>query len=85
MRLLKYLSSDRPEIRPLYEAYLIEQYRQGEIRCGRLGKLLGLSSRWDAEAFLYERGVDLPYDKDDLAQDTATLQRLRAEGKLKPL
>ena len=83
MRLLKDFSSDRPEVRPLYEAYLIEQYRKGKVSCGKLGKLLGMSSRWDAEAFLQERGVDLPYNMDDLAKDTATLQRLRAEGKIK--
>ncbi|MGB3768278.1 MAG: UPF0175 family protein [Phormidesmis sp.] len=85
VRLLETLSDNRLEVRPLYEAYLIEQYRQGEISCGKLGKLLGMSSRWDAEAFLQERGVDLPYSMDDLAQDTATLQRLRDEGKIKQL
>ena len=84
VRLLEDFSSDRPEVRPLYEAYLIEQYRQGEISCGRLGELLGLSW-WEAESFLHERGIDLLYDENDLAEDMVTLQQLRAEGKLKAL
>ena len=82
VRLLETLSDNSSEVRRLYESYLIEQYRQGKISCGKLGKLLGMSSRWDAEAFLQEKKVDLPYNLDDLAQDTATLQRLRSEGKI---
>lgn len=75
LRLLEYMSSDRPEARALYEAYLIERYRRAEISSGRLGELLGLD-HWETEAFLHERGINMLYDMDDLAQDMETFQRL---------
>jgi predicted HTH domain antitoxin len=68
--------------RRVLEISVIEAYRDGLISCGRLGQLLGFASRWEAEQFLADRGVALPYSAADLAEDMATMQRLEAEGKL---
>jgi predicted HTH domain antitoxin len=68
--------------RRVLEISVIEAYRDGLISCGKLGEILGLASRWDAEQFLADRGVALPYDATDLAQDMATMRQLEAEGTL---
>ena len=68
--------------RKVLEIAVIEAYRDGLISCGKLGELLGLESRWDAEQFLADRGVMMPYGESDLAADLATVSRLEAEGKL---
>ena len=39
-------------------------------------RLLGLETRWDAEAWLAERGIPLNYDLEDLEADRRMLDRL---------
>lgn len=65
------------------EARCIERYQQGEISVGKLGELLGMASRWDAEAFLQQRNIPLNYDEAELAQDLETIQRLEGEEGLR--
>jgi predicted HTH domain antitoxin len=57
------------------EAIAVEGYRSGALSRGQVGRILGLS--WhETEAFLKEREAFLAYDKTDLDQDVATLERL---------
>ncbi|MEW6747251.1 MAG: UPF0175 family protein [Planctomycetota bacterium] len=44
------------------DALLIESYRQGMLSLGELSDLVGLGSRFDAEAWLRKRGVFWNYD-----------------------
>lgn len=60
------------------EALLIESYRTGRISVGFLAELLG-KSRWDAEAWLGQHGVNWNYDLGDLQQDRATLAELNGD------
>ena len=62
------------------EADVIECYRRGKVSCGKLGEVLGLASRWEAEAFLQARGIELNYDEQELEQDLATIERLTIAG-----
>ena len=66
------------------EAVVIERYRQGAISCGKLGEMLGLPSRWEAEAFLQEQGIELNYDEQELEQDLATIEALESSRSRKP-
>ncbi|MBE9066648.1 UPF0175 family protein [Leptolyngbya cf. ectocarpi LEGE 11479] len=60
----------------LLEFAVIEAYREGIIGLVKVAELLNMESRWEAEEFLVERGIDIPYDMEDFEQDLATLQRL---------
>ena len=66
------------------EAAVIESYRRGKISCGKLGEVLGLASRWEAEDFLQTRGIELNYDEQELEQDLATIERLTIAGDSRP-
>ena len=57
------------------EALAIEGYRSLVLSLGQVAELLGLST-WEAEIFLKERGIDLPYTSEDIRQDLATNERL---------
>jgi predicted HTH domain antitoxin len=59
------------------DALLIESYRTGKISVGFLAQVLG-QSRWDAERWLAQRGVNWNYGLDDLEADRATIARLDA-------
>lgn len=71
------------KVRRQQETRCIKRYQQGEISVGKLGELLGLESRWDAEAFLQQHNIPLNYGEAELAQDLETIQRLEAAGTLK--
>ncbi len=58
------------------EAIAIEAYREEMLTAAEVGKLLGHTSRWQTEKFLYDKQVYLHYDEDDLAHDIATIQQL---------
>jgi len=58
------------------EAIAIEAYREEMLTAAEVGKLLGHTSRWQTEKFLYDKQIDLHYDEDDLTHDIATIQQL---------
>ncbi len=62
--------------RAALNALLAEAYRQEKISHSQLGRLLGLETPMQVDAFLKDRGVELEYTADDLARDRATLSRL---------
>ena len=65
------------------EAQVIQRYQRGEISVGKLGGLLGMASRWDAEAVLRQRDIPLNYDEAELAKDLETIERLEGQERLK--
>jgi predicted HTH domain antitoxin len=62
--------------RQALEALVVEAYKAGEISTGRLKEILGFGSIVEADGFLKERGVMLPYSVEDYQKDCATLDRL---------
>ena len=70
--------------REALEALVIEGYRSDALTHYQAGQLLGLS-RFEFDDFLIERNVyDHAYGIEDLEEDLAALQKLRAEGLLGP-
>ena len=64
--------------REALEAIAIAGYRSGKLTAFEAGRLLGLSSRFEFEAFLKGRGIcDGAYSADDLADDINTFRRLQ--------
>jgi predicted HTH domain antitoxin len=61
--------------RKVLEAIAVEAYRSGALTGAEVQRLLGLSSRWDLEAFLRQSGAMLDYDAADLAHDLETLRQ----------
>jgi len=61
--------------RRVLESVAVEGYRSGALTRGQVQRLLQLSW-WETEAFLKERQAYLPYEKEDLKQDNATLDRV---------
>ncbi|MFP4694707.1 MAG: IS1 family transposase, partial [Halothece sp.] len=47
----------------------ISYYQQEKITHAEVGRILGLSSRWEVDAFLKEHRADLHYDETDLERD----------------
>jgi predicted HTH domain antitoxin len=68
--------------RQVLEMVLIQAYRDGLLSAGKIRELLGFATRLEVDAFLKARQVELHYDETDLADDRATHEQLRAEGKL---
>jgi len=66
----------------LLEMLVIKAYQEGEISAGKVGELLGFSTRLEVDAFLKEKEIYLPYDKNDLAIDSQSHYELRQMGKL---
>jgi hypothetical protein len=64
--------------RKALEAVAVEAYRGGALTAAEVQELLGLSSRWDTEAFLKESMAHLDYTQEDLTRDLEDLRRLRA-------
>jgi hypothetical protein len=60
------------------EALAADGYRQGLLTAGEVGRLLGLATRLEVDAFLKSAGAFLPYSTKDLAQDARTLDELLA-------
>ncbi len=63
----------------LLEILAIEAYRNEILTSAEVGRLLGLPSRWEVDAFLKQAEAYLHYTEEDLAQDRQTLQRLRKQ------
>lgn len=66
----------------LLEMLLIKAYQEGEISAGKVGELLGFSTRLEVDAFLKEKEIYLPYDESDLETDSQSHYELRQMGKL---
>jgi predicted HTH domain antitoxin len=56
----------------------MDGYRTGALSRYEVQRLLGHDSRWETEAWLGERGVDVSYSSDDLEEDRKTLRRVLA-------
>ena len=68
--------------REALERLAIEGYRSGALTHHQAGQLLGLS-RFEFDDFLIEHKIfDHAYSIEDLQQDLADLERLRARGLL---
>jgi predicted HTH domain antitoxin len=66
----KRLRDEFPQLdRHILEGYAVEAFRTGELSSGQVGELLGMSSRWEAMAFLSDRGAYPGYDLGDLEDD----------------
>ncbi len=65
--------------RHVMEDAAIEGYRAGRVSHRQVGEMLGLDY-WQTESFLKERGVPLNYSAEDLAADTATLDKIALQS-----
>jgi len=61
--------------RKALEGLVIEAYRTEKLSAGQVAEALGLSVI-EAEAFLKERGVELPYTLEDLEADRESLRKV---------
>lgn len=61
----------------LLEILAVEAYKNEILTSAEVGRLLGLPSRWEVDAFLKQAGAYLHYTEVDLTQDRQTLQSLR--------
>lgn len=77
----QHLRQEHPDLeRRIVENYVVEAFRQGDVSSAEAGMILGLPSRWEAIAFLSERGVYPGYDADDYRKDAEQLQ-MRQQGR----
>ena len=78
--------TQRPDpAREALEAVAIAGYRSGKLTAFEAGRLLGLGSRFEFEAFLKGRGIyDHGYSADDLADDLKTLGKLQGRTDAHP-
>jgi predicted HTH domain antitoxin len=60
--------------RAVKEALAVEGYRAEKLSLGQVAELLGLTV-YEADGFLKQRGVPLPYSVEDLDADVAALQK----------
>lgn len=58
------------------EAFAIQSYRSGKISVGVVAQLLGLESRWDAERWLKDRDIPMPFTNVDLEADRQALDQI---------
>ena len=64
--------------REALEAIAIAGYRSGSLTAYQAGRLLGLTSRFEFEAFLKSRGIfEQAYSVEDLDEDLQNLRRLK--------
>jgi predicted HTH domain antitoxin len=69
--------------REALESLAVEGYRSGALSHFQAARVLGLS-RFEFDGFLKERQIyDHAYGEKELEEDLATLQALRAEGKMR--
>jgi|TARA_B100000315_G_C14173322_1_gene405543 hypothetical protein len=61
------------------EALAAEEYRTGILTAAQVQEMLGLTSRWDTDAFLKEHRCFLDYCEDDLARDIAVIRDVSAQ------
>lgn len=57
------------------EALAVEAYREEVLSAAEVGRLLGLSSRAETEAFLHARQAYLHYSEEDLARDLEVIRK----------
>lgn len=71
--------TQRPDpAREALEAIAIAGYRSGNLTAYQAGRLLGLTSRFEFEAFLKNRGVyEQAYSVEDLEEDLENLRKLK--------
>ena len=63
--------------RRVQEETAIAAYRESALSLGQVAQMLGLSVL-QAETFLAQRGVDIPYTLEELEQDSESLRKLLA-------
>jgi len=61
------------------EAIAIEGYRSGALSQDQVQRLLGLASRWEADALLKRAGVYLDYSEEDLVREVESSQDLSGQ------
>jgi len=66
--------SDLP--RQALEALAVEAYRSEILSAFEVQKMLGLTSRWETDAFLKKAQAHLDYSAEDLARDLETLRTI---------
>ena len=66
----------------LLEMVIIAAYSEGSISVGKVREILGLSTRLEAEAWLSDRHVDLPYHETDFEADRQVHNKLRQAGRI---
>lgn len=62
--------------RQALESLAADSYRVGILTSAEVQRMLGLSTRWETDAFLKERKAYLHYTEEDLEEDIATFRRL---------
>lgn len=62
--------------RTVLEMIALEGYRSGELTHAEVGRLVGLESRFEVEAFLKRHGAFLDYTAEDLEEDRAAHRQL---------
>jgi hypothetical protein len=62
--------------RAALESLVAEGYRLKKLGIGQVCRLLGFTSRLDAEDWLAQRGIHWNYDPADLEADRATFEKL---------
>ena len=62
--------------RQAVESLAAASYRVGILTSAEVQRMLGLSTRWETDAFLKERKAYLHYTEEDLEEDIATFRRL---------
>jgi predicted HTH domain antitoxin len=62
--------------RKALEALVVEAYRSGAITAAEVQRVLGLSSRWEAEAFLKRAQAHLDYAESDLEEDASAIRQV---------
>ena len=62
--------------RAALDSLVAEGYRLKKLGIGQVCRLLGFTSRLDAEDWLARRGIHWNYGPEDLEADRATLERL---------
>jgi predicted HTH domain antitoxin len=69
----------------LLEMIVVQSDCEGSISVGKVGELLGMKTRLEIDAFLQNKGINLPYGEAKLECDRQTHEQLRQEQQLKNL
>jgi predicted HTH domain antitoxin len=59
------------------EALVVQAYKDDVLTADDVRRVLDLSSRWETEEFLRERGAFLEYSPSDLERDIAAIRSVR--------
>ncbi len=65
--------------RAALEALAVESLRAGKLTVAQSGRLLGISSRFEMDAFLKAKGVFLPLSADDVEKDAQVALSFRSK------